>query len=332
MPLLYVEVLKECNLRCVMCGYPTDYPTRGKRLTTDELKGIISDALELNTRVVSFGGGEPFMRRDIHDLIEHVGGLGMSMHINTNGTRIDEKRARRLSAANHLTLALSLDHGDPDKNDALRGESVFAHVESAALALRRWAPTVATTLNCVVGPHNERSIDKLVDLAARWGMQAIKFLPLHTNLGHRYKEDGLPDSLVGDPGHSRRLGAALEQARARAVSLGLETSSRAFLDRIPDYLDGTLEFPCYAGYLYGNIDPYGFMFPCYDHTEPLNVRDVGLLAAWRSDEMQRMRERVRGCQNPCWNSGNAEPSLRMDPTVSLRDPRQLLVDLFDLVA
>ena len=31
-----------------------------------------------------------------------------------------------------------------------------------------------------------------------------------------------------------------------SVSLGLDTSSRAFLERIPDYLRGQLQFPCRA--------------------------------------------------------------------------------------
>ncbi len=327
MPILYVEVIKRCNLRCVMCAYPTDYPGSGERMDTAAIERLLRESLDLSCRIVSFGGGEPFLRKDMPRLIDQCGDLGLNLHINTNSTRVDARMARRLAAADHLHLALSLDHCDPAANDAIRGVGVYAAVRDAAAALRRHAPAVELSLNMVVGPHNLGTLERTVDMAASWGLAGIKFLPLHSNLGHRHKDDPLPESMRGALDLAPVLGAELLQAADRARSLGLSTSSLAFLRRVPDYLQGTLHFPCYAGFLYGNVDPFGQLFPCYDHTEPLSVLDGGLVAAWQSEAMNRMRDRVRNCATPCWNSGNAEPSLRMDPATSLADPTQLMIDL-----
>jgi MoaA/NifB/PqqE/SkfB family radical SAM enzyme len=327
MPILYIEVLKQCNLRCVMCGYPTDYPTRGKRLDTEQLKTILRDSLELDCKVVSFGGGEPFLRKDIETLIEYCGQLGLSLHINSNGTRFDDQSIGRLADADHLHLAFSLDHCIPALNDAIRGAGVFDSVKASVAGFLKLAPAVELTLNCVVGAHNLGTLDATVDMAASWGLRGIKFLPLHTNLGHNWKEEDLPENMAGKQDIAGRLGDELERAWTRAQALGLQTSSRAFLRGVPDYLNGTLDFPCYAGHLYGNIDPYGMLFPCYDYMGSLNVIERGLVDAWHSDEMQQLRDKVRHCKTPCWNSGNAEPSLRMDLKSTLRDPRQLVSDL-----
>ncbi len=327
MPILYVEVIKRCNLRCIMCGYPTDYPSRGKRMDTMAMERLLRQATELSCRIVSFGGGEPFLRPDMPRLIDVCGELDLGLHINTNGTRIDAALAQQLAPATHLHLALSLDHCDAEPNDAIRGIGVHRAVREAAATLREHAPAVQLSLNVVVGAHNVGSLERTVDLAASWGLGGIKFLPLHSNLGHRYKDDAIPEAMRGPDDLPRALGEELLHAASRARSLGLATSSLAFLQRVPDYLEGTLHFPCYAGFLYGNIDPFGQLFPCYDHTEPLSVLDQGLVAAWRSEAMNRMRDRVINCATPCWNSGNAEPSLRMDPATSLADPAQLMIDL-----
>lgn len=327
MPILYIEVIKRCNLRCVMCGYPTDYPGTGKRLDTAAMERVLRDSLELGCRIVSFGGGEPFLRSDMCQLVSLCAELGLGLHINTNGTRIDARVARQLAGAEHLHLALSLDHCDAEANDRVRGAGVFAAVRDAAGHLRQQAPEVNLSLNVVVGAHNLGTLARTVDLAARWGLGGVKFLPLHDNLGHRWKEGGVPEEMRGSADLPTALGEELLRGAERAHALGLQTSSRGFLERVPDYLNGTLHFPCYAGFLYGNIDPFGQMFPCYDHTEPLSVLDHGLVAAWRSPAMDRMRQRVRSCATPCWNSGNAEPSLRMDPLTTLADPAQLLTDL-----
>ncbi len=327
MPLLYMEVIKACNLRCKMCGYPSAYPGRGKRLSTAEIERIVTDATsELGTQVVSYGGGEPFLRRDIVELIAIAEGNGATVHINTNGTQIDAAMCDRLADSRGPHIALSLDHAEPSRNDAIRGEGVFAAVEQAARLLRERVPQATVGLNCVVGPHNLGQIDALVDLASRWRLAAIKFLPLHSNLQHAWM-DGLAAEFTTDAAGAPALGAAVEAARIRARALGLSTSSRAFVRGIAPYLEGKLHFDCYAGYLYGNVDPFGMLFPCYDHAEPLDIREVGIVAAWRGETMQRMRERVRGCANPCWNSGNAEPSLRMDAGAVLGDPLQIIDDL-----
>ena len=201
----------------------------------------------------------------------------------------------------------------------------------AIARVHRETPSVQLGLNCLLGAHITESLDRMVDLAADWGVSCLKLLPIHINLQHSWKGD-IPPNLLLTPDHADALADQLDAAWHRARALGLYTSSRAFLQATPAYLRGELTFPCYAGYAYGNVDPYGNIFPCYDHRVPLNIRDRGLIGAWRSDAMQQMRGRVRTCSNPCWNSGNAEPSLRMDLARVLRDPRQIVADLEFLLA
>ena len=111
MPLLYLEVTRECNLSCTMCGFPAGYPGSGEPLTTAEIRTILDAAVhQLRTQVVSFGGGEPFLRADLPDLIDHADRLGLSVHVNTNGTLVDARCADRLARCGKLAIFVSLDH------------------------------------------------------------------------------------------------------------------------------------------------------------------------------------------------------------------------------
>ena len=177
LPILYVEVTRACNLRCRYCGFSTDYPGRGRELDTSELCRLLDEAHVLGTRIVSFGGGEPFLRRDLPDVLAHAAGLGLAVHVDTNGTLVDHRLARMLARLPRVVLALSLDHPDPGGNDAVRGAGTHAAVASALACLHALAPDVGTSLNCVVGKHNQGRLEGLVALAAHWGVDSVKFSP-----------------------------------------------------------------------------------------------------------------------------------------------------------
>jgi pyrroloquinoline quinone biosynthesis protein E len=327
MPLFYVEVTRACNLRCRYCGFASDYPARGRELDAAELCRLLDEARGLGARIVSFGGGEPLLRRDLPDVLAHAAGLGLAVHVDTNGTLVDDRFARVLAALPSAVVALSLDHPDPARNDDVRGEGTHAAVASAVACLRELAPDVGTSLNCVVGRHNRGRLEGLVALAARWGVDSVKFSPAQPTQSHRWRPGGVPDDVRLGPDEAAGVVEELLRARALATRLGLHTSSSAFLRRVGPHLQGTLRYPCAAGYAFGNVDPYGNLFPCYEHLEPLDVRAGGLAAAWRGEAMQRMRERVRSCRVTCWCTGSAEPSIRMRPWAMLAEPGQALDDL-----
>lgn len=327
LPILYLEVIKRCNLRCGHCGFPTGYPARGRVLTTGEIRSLLDESVRLNTRIVSFGGGEPFLRKDLQGLLSYGDQLGLSMHVDTNGTLVDENLARGLDALKRLTLVTSLEHPDAGRNDEVRGDGVHAKVARAVELVRRHAPRVRVGINCVITPLNLDSLASMVELGARWGVNAVQFTPAHGNLNHGFGPGDLDHRYVLTTAHAAPLALEIERVLDRASRLGLGTSSAPYLRNIPAWLRGRSMPTCYAGFVYANIDPYGFLFPCYDHRESINVRREGLASAWKSPQMQRMRQAVRACTHRCWNTGNAEPSLRMEPVNLMRHPEQILHDL-----
>ncbi len=327
MPLLYLDLTKTCNLQCAHCGFASHYPDDLEPLTTEQWLSILDQAVDLKTRIVSFGGGEPFLFKEIFTLLERAKQNGFSVHINTNGTCLNESMVKKLAELGEMTLVVSLDHPEAALNDAIRGEGVFRRVRSAIRLLNQSAPDIKVGINCVIGPHNLGKLSQMIRLGHRWAVQSVKFTPAHGNLNHSWRPNGLPDRFLFSPSQLPALRSELKGVLSLARKLGIATNSVPYLRSIPDALEGKKQIECYAGFVYGNVDPYGRFFGCYDHIEPLNLHRKTLKEAWCCPAMQHMRRSTMHCAAPCWNTGNIEPSLRMSPGLMLRHPFQLFEDL-----
>src|ERR1700746_1217745 len=86
--LVFWEVTKGCNLRCIHCratatelSSPTDLPT-GRALD------IIKQIADFGNPILVLSGGEPLYRADIFDLAHFATGRGLRVALATNGTLV----------------------------------------------------------------------------------------------------------------------------------------------------------------------------------------------------------------------------------------------------
>ncbi len=119
-PVVVWNVGRRCNLRCVHCySHSRDVDYSGE-LSHKEGKALIDDLAEFGSPVMLFSGGEPLMRPDIFELIEHAVQQKMRAVVSTNGTLITEEVAARLKDAGLSYVGISLD-GLEETNDRFRG-------------------------------------------------------------------------------------------------------------------------------------------------------------------------------------------------------------------
>ncbi len=95
---LYVFVTNDCNLRCTHCYVSSGDFVPENEMTADDLYHLIDEARELGVQRFYFTGGEPFMRRDIFDLIEYVC-TESELVILTNATFFNRSILARLTDA-----------------------------------------------------------------------------------------------------------------------------------------------------------------------------------------------------------------------------------------
>ncbi|MCR5661318.1 MAG: radical SAM protein [bacterium] len=115
----YLMMTWKCNLRCVMCGVWKE--ERYKQLDTQDYKKLIRKLPFLD--IVKVGGGEPFMRDDMPELITELQNVANPYYIMliTNGTmkdRIVEFAKQCGKPGLHLRLSIE---GRGEVHDKLRG-------------------------------------------------------------------------------------------------------------------------------------------------------------------------------------------------------------------
>jgi MoaA/NifB/PqqE/SkfB family radical SAM enzyme len=129
---LWVQVTGTwCNLRCVHClnaSGPKD-PWL-KSLDTETVKRSIKEAESSGVKEIYFTGGEPFLHRDILELLAFSLQVAPTTVL-TNGTLITEKVAAALATLARvfpysLEIRVSMDDIEAAQNDRIRGKGAFA--------------------------------------------------------------------------------------------------------------------------------------------------------------------------------------------------------------
>ena len=117
------EITEACNLRCKHCHVSSTNPSPDE-LDTIEGKNLIAQIARLRSmQMLVYTGGEPLVRPDLEDLLAYSKSKGLANVIATNGTLIDEQRAKELKKLGVKGVAISFDSTDPEIHNNIRGNN-----------------------------------------------------------------------------------------------------------------------------------------------------------------------------------------------------------------
>ena len=332
LPILIAFVTYRCNLRCAMCGLcELREHSNPDELTTEEWKKVIQSAKKLGTFIISISGGEPLLRKDLEEIIRCADESNISTHLCTNGTLINETRAKTLQASGLKTISFSLDSAVEEIHDAIRGKGQFKKTIEGIRNIRKVAPEIRVSINTVITKSNFKNISGLIPLVKELGVSQVKFAPIHSNLLHRYKDENSWKDLLFNKEEIQELEKELKGTKNLCKREGILTTSDLFYSGITRSFIQQNIFTCYAGFLDCIITPNGKIGACCDFESSLSVRERPLDEIWRSEGFHKTREKVLHCKKYCWDTTNTEFSLRLNPRTMLFElPTMLKEFLFYL--
>jgi radical SAM protein with 4Fe4S-binding SPASM domain len=222
---LWVHTNNSCNLTCEHCLVSSG-PDGEAGMPGERLEALIDEAAALEVERFYFTGGEPFVRRDMFDLVERVTRRhGRDLHLLTNGMLLRDAGLRRLREQDpdRLHFQVSLDGAEEAVNDALRGRGTHARVLQGirALVAAGFPPTVST----VVTRDNAAAMPAMVRLLKDLGARGWHLIWIHRK-GRWAEPNGafLPPPIL----HAR-----LREAIEEAERLGLPIDNvEAFRHRV----------------------------------------------------------------------------------------------------
>ncbi len=176
---LWIHTNNSCNLTCSHCLVNSS-PNEDKGLSAESIKKIIDEAVILGTSRFYFTGGEPFMRKDVFELIDYVCSHKESeLIILTNGILLKGETIERLQKFDKelLKIQISLDGSRPEINDPLRGKGSFNLIVEGIKNIvgAGYSPTVTT----VVTNSNLDDIQETTKLLALLGVKTHHLLWAH---------------------------------------------------------------------------------------------------------------------------------------------------------
>lgn len=292
-----------CQMRCKMCDiwqHPTDPK---KEITARELEILPA------FRFVNVTGGEPFVRRDLEDIIEVLYRKSKRIVISTSG--FHHKRILRLAERfPDIGVRVSIE-GLSQRNDELRGrEGGFDRGLKTLLALQEMG-NKDIGFGITVSNKNSEDMLWLYKLAKKLGME-FATAAFH-NSYYFHKDDNWIENKDVVIGHFQDLIESLLQEYKP------KSWFRAFFNLgLINYIRGDKRMlPCEAGTANFFLDPYGDVYPCNGLEERYwkermgNIRDVeSFRDLWFSSQAQKVRQQVSTCPKNCWMVGTAAPVMK----------------------
>jgi radical SAM protein with 4Fe4S-binding SPASM domain len=138
---------------------------------------IVNQVHDFGASFFGITGGQPFLRKDLLQIISYARKLGLNASIITDGRLMDRKAFENL-VKNEVKISVSIDGGEKT-NDAIRGSGAY---KAAVSAIRRFSRR--NLLNCLVytfanaGSATNANLDDMrhvLDLARRYGARWVVF-------------------------------------------------------------------------------------------------------------------------------------------------------------
>lgn len=315
--ILQLCFLFRCNLRCKMCSIKkrseiVKQSGLSCELSFEAIKNLILQAEKMRIKQLLLVGGEPFLSKDIFNIINFAYSHNMMTAVVTNGTLLDnEGIIHEILNSKLQDLVISIDGATDNTYKAIRGEGIFAVIKDNIKLLNRikrerklFLPGIV--VSCTIMDSNIEELINIVYLAKELGAIGVSFQPMVVdNTDQRARDSANPYWVPQSRYH------ILDQSIDKLVKYKLSCRDNFILTNlnqlklIKKYFRQTLHKQrCYAGLNRIIISQDGKMYFCA--AEPIkgeisfgDVHKDRLKDLWYSTQARIFRKSVKTCDKPC---------------------------------
>jgi radical SAM protein with 4Fe4S-binding SPASM domain len=170
--LIFWELTKGCNLRCIHCRASATELSSPSDLSTQAARDIIDEIAAVSTPILVLSGGEPLFRSDIFQLARYATDKGLRVALATNGTLVTKDIARMIVDSGVRRVAISLDGADARTHDTFR--SIPGAFDAAIYGFRNLKNLdMSVQINTTIARHNAHQLPEVLELAKFLGADAL---------------------------------------------------------------------------------------------------------------------------------------------------------------
>jgi MoaA/NifB/PqqE/SkfB family radical SAM enzyme len=292
-----LAVTYRCNSRCSMC-YTWKHPSEEDREIRPEDLVSLPQLTRLNVT-----GGEPFLRKDLGDILAVVKKKAKRVVISSNGF-LTRQTLRVMKEHPDVGIRISFD-GIGETHNRIRGLKK-AH-ETALKTVKGLKELGIKDLGIAV-TVSDQNAEELVPLyrLAKENCVELATAILH-NAYYFHKEDNeIVDKAAVETGTRKLIGEYLRSSSPK------DWFRAYFTKGIVDHMySKERSLKCTMATDSFFIDPMGYVRPCNVMDFPFgNIREKPFDEIWQSPEAEEARRRVASCPSNCWMIGSVGHLMR----------------------
>lgn len=264
---LHIRITSKCNFNCPHC-YAADWFKDSISLNIDELKSVITQAVDLGCKKVTFTGGEPLVSNCICDAIEFCLSNNLRVEVETNGYLIESLIKGLKNNITKVEFGISYD------GEKMRGEKTAPIVRNNIEKLVNLGCDVK--LQTILTKLNISEIDHILNFSSGLGIKNRVFL------AHSPNGNGKNLELF-------KINEWLEIIKT------LKTNYHNAIVELPDVLSGGTQKKCGWGVHRCEIMPNGDVTSCGPITFNKrgfvagNIKNQKLKEIWSSEHFTYIR-------------------------------------------
>jgi len=181
---LYMEISPSgaCNHRCIFCGLDfMEYQNRF--LETELLEERLTEMGRLGLKSVMYAGeGEPFLHKEMVEIINHTKKVGIDVALTTNGVLLSPKIAEQILGSVEW-IKVSCNAGTADTYAKIHGTKpahftrVVSNLEQARRIIRENGYTCVLGMQILLLPENRVEVGTLAGIARDIGLKYLVVKP-----------------------------------------------------------------------------------------------------------------------------------------------------------
>lgn len=318
-----IAVTKRCNLNCKICFFQKQSSSKNE-MNLREFENIFSNKLMRSVSVITLTGGEPFLRKDILEILmladNKLPNL-FNLRISSNGTLTKEiistiEKITSLSSK-LITVCISID-GLEATHERVRGKGTYRKTVTTLEELKKIEKRVNNLSIEVKFTVMDENVNEIYELYNKFGSDFEFFYkPCQIFPGHPLYKKGEGSGLAISEETKKTLKefaetVFLEKEFSGKVSL-LDTIRKFFYLYQLEYVENPniMPLPCTVGFFDLNVAYNGDFHGCEIlGMKPFgNVRETPIDEIWYSKAASDFRKWLKKGTCHCYTSCHVYPSL-----------------------
>lgn len=170
------NITSRCNKNCKYC-----FKFNKSDLSLEENKKILHNLIKRNVTKITWSGGEPFLYKDLKELLKISKEHNILNYVITNTTLLDENIIKE-NIEYIDRLVVSLDFIDDSLNAKYEiGKNYFKHLKDVLKMVKRIKPSIEIKVNTVVFKGNLNFLEDLYQELLNYDIdfwKLIRFFPI----------------------------------------------------------------------------------------------------------------------------------------------------------